>query len=82
MPLVAVTEKRHDAAEQILQQYHVLEKELNVKQLLDSPSALIGTVDQIVEDLLERRERYGFSYIVVWEPMDQFIPVVERLAGK
>jgi hypothetical protein len=33
---------------------------------------LLGTVDEIVETLQERRERYGFSYFVVLEP------VVER----
>jgi hypothetical protein len=30
---------------------------------LASPQALVGTVDQICEDLMYRRERWGFSYI-------------------
>ena len=51
--------------------------------MLDSPLVLIGTVDEIAETLQERRERYGFSYIVVMEPvMEAFAPVVERLAGR
>lgn len=82
VPLVAVTDKRRQAADQMLRQYNVPENVLNVEQVLESPSALIGTVDQIVEDLQARRERYGFSYIVVWQPMEQFAPVVERLAGR
>ena len=50
---------------------------------LDSPVALVGSVDEIVETLQERRERYGFSYIVVLEPVvEAFAPVVERLAGR
>jgi probable F420-dependent oxidoreductase len=81
VPIVAVTDKRDQAAAQILRAYNIPANTLNVEQVLESPSALIGTVDQIVEDLQARRERYGFSYIVVW-PMEQFAPVVERLAGR
>jgi hypothetical protein len=50
--------------------------------ILASPHALIGTIDQIVEDLQERRERYGISYVTVFaEQIDAFSPVVARLAG-
>jgi probable F420-dependent oxidoreductase len=50
--------------------------------LLDHPSVLIGTVDEVVERLIERRELYGFNYITVLEGMiDAFAPVVARLAG-
>lgn len=42
-----------------------------------------GTVEQIIEELLDRRVRYGFSYIQVIEPfMETFAPVVAQLAGK
>lgn len=44
------------------------------------PIVLVGTVDEICADLVERRERYGFSYIVVHD-LDAFAPVVARLAG-
>ena len=81
VPIVAVTDKPRQAAEATLRHYNIPENILNVDQLLDSPSALIGTVDQIVEMLQARRERYGFSYITVWQPMEQFAPVVERLVG-
>ena len=47
-----------------------------------SPIALIGTVDQITERLVERRERFGFSYVVIHETeMEAFAPVVAALAG-
>jgi probable F420-dependent oxidoreductase len=56
---------------------------LTPEQLAQVPVALIGTVDQICETLIERRERYGFSYWVVQEhQMDAFAPVLERLAGR
>jgi len=51
--------------------------------ILDSPRFLVGTVEQIVEDLEERRERYGISYVTVHgEQVETFSPVVERLAGR
>jgi hypothetical protein len=44
---------------------------------------LDGGIDQIVEEILARRERFGFSYIQVQEwQMEAFAPVVARLAGK
>ncbi len=44
------------------------------------PIVLVGTVDQICEDLIARREEFGFSYIVLHD-MEAFAPVVARLAG-
>jgi probable F420-dependent oxidoreductase len=79
---VAVTDHRRQRAEELLRQWGVPSERLSVAQLLASPSALIGTVEQIVADLQERRARMGFSYIVVHEPMEPFAPVVERLRGR
>jgi probable F420-dependent oxidoreductase len=46
------------------------------------PIALAGTVEQMAESLQQRREEYGFSYVVVHEPeMEQFGEVVAKLAG-
>lgn len=46
------------------------------------PNALFGSVDQICDVLVQRRERYGFSYIGVSDRnADAFAPVVARLAG-
>ncbi len=56
---------------------------MSVEQVLGLTHALIGTVDQICEDLLYRREQYGISYIVILDKdMEAFAPVVARLAGK
>ena len=49
---------------------------------LELPIVLIGTEDELCERLLERRERWGFTNIVVpGEAMESFAPVVARLAG-
>src|SRR5205085_10934026 len=56
---------------------------LSPEQTLGASHVLIGTVDQIVEELLLRRERYGISYIEVLDKyIDIFAPVVARLAGR
>jgi probable F420-dependent oxidoreductase len=50
--------------------------------LLESPNALLGSVELMLEMLLRRREQYGISYIVVVEDdMEAFAPVVAQLAG-
>ncbi len=51
--------------------------------LESSPFALIGPPDELVERLLERRERWGFSYVIVGqEDVEKFAPVVAALRGK
>lgn len=48
-----------------------------------SPFALIGNPAQLVEDLVARRERWGFSYVIVGaEDIESFAPVVAELAGR
>ncbi|MBX3314934.1 MAG: TIGR03621 family F420-dependent LLM class oxidoreductase [Actinobacteria bacterium] len=52
------------------------------EELADFPHALIGTVDEIVEQIEERRERFDASYVVVQaDAFEAFAPVVARLAG-
>lgn len=49
----------------------------------ESPFALIGSPSKIIEDLLERRRRYGFSYVIVGGgDIDSFAPVVAELNGR
>ena len=52
------------------------------RDVLEIPHFLIGTADQIVEDLKARRERYGISYPAIpGEAAEALAPVVERLTG-
>jgi probable F420-dependent oxidoreductase len=77
-PMVEITNDRRGAAERIAADLPV-----SAGDVLDSPTVLLGTVDEIADTLRERRERYGFSYVVVLETaMDAFAPVVERLGGR
>jgi probable F420-dependent oxidoreductase len=51
-------------------------------EVLATPFALIGSPEQLVDDLQARRERWGFSYIIVGaEDTDAFAPVVAELTG-
>jgi probable F420-dependent oxidoreductase len=49
---------------------------------LASPHAIVGSIDEICEQLIERRERWGISYLgLSADAIDEFAPVVARLAG-
>ncbi|MEY3054185.1 MAG: hypothetical protein RL550_708 [Actinomycetota bacterium] len=53
-------------------------------ELVEStPFALVGPTSKIVDDLLERRERWGFSYVIVgMNDVESFAPVVAALNGR
>jgi probable F420-dependent oxidoreductase len=49
----------------------------------ESPMVYIGSLEEIVERMIEVRERTGISYFAVFEPvMEAFAPVVKALAGR
>jgi probable F420-dependent oxidoreductase len=49
--------------------------------LAGSPYALIGDTERMVDTLVERRERWGLTYLTCWEEdIDVLAPVVSRLA--
>lgn len=75
---VVVTDVRRQAAEELSSRW----TQLTPDEILQTPYVLIGTIDQMVEDLQRYRARWGISYYVVHEPyMEAFAPVVARLAG-
>ena len=56
---------------------------LSRQEIEDFPHAGVGSVDQICESLIRRRERYGFSYITVGDAnIDAFAPIMQKLKGK
>jgi probable F420-dependent oxidoreductase len=74
---VSVTNERSTTADGIASMVG-----FSTEEVLATPFALIGTPGQLADDLRERRERWGFSYIVVGaEDVDTFAPVVAELAG-
>jgi probable F420-dependent oxidoreductase len=75
---VSVTEHRQQVAAFVASRLDV-----TAQQVLDAPFFLMGTIDEIIEDVLRRREQYGISYLSIFEPdREIFAPIVSRLAGK
>lgn len=55
---------------------------LTVDEARRAPHILVGSVEQIAETILERRERWGFSnWVIPVEAAERFAPVAARLAG-
>ncbi len=75
--LVLVTDDRRAAAGKVLERYGPIMSE---EELLETPFVLIGTVEQLAEQIIGNRERFGFTYYTVHGPfMEAFAPVVERV---
>lgn len=56
---------------------------LDPQHLADHPNVLIGTEDEVVDRLVERRERFGVNYVTVPEQQAvEFAAVVARLSGR
>ena len=56
---------------------------ITAEEALASPHALVGTVDQVVDEVLSWRERWGFSYISIDAgSIDDFAPVIEAVDGR
>jgi probable F420-dependent oxidoreductase len=74
--LVAVSDDRWSAAAALGRPFG-----LDAGEVLESPHALVGTVDDIVDDIRRRREEYGFDhYVVSQAALDDLAPAVEVLA--
>ncbi|HEY4871200.1 MAG TPA: TIGR03621 family F420-dependent LLM class oxidoreductase [Candidatus Dormibacteraeota bacterium] len=59
---VVITDHPRAAAEPLAKEY-----EMDPEQVFETPLVLIGSVDQIAQTLEQRRERFGLSYITVFE---------------
>jgi probable F420-dependent oxidoreductase len=90
--VVDVTDDRRAAAEQLVSDFRLQVQEqgglpdeeiMTVDDALQSPFLLLGTADEIAEQLRASRQRWGFSFVTVHEPyMPDFAAVVERLRGE
>ena len=75
--LVVVTDDREGVVSSLAGMFG-----LTPDEAMNSPHALCGTVEQIADDLVARREQFGISaYGVPIDALDAFAPVVAKLAG-
>jgi probable F420-dependent oxidoreductase len=73
-----VTDNRAGAVAHLSDQLNLAPEQIDA-----STSFLLGSVEAIVDQLQERRQRLGISYIMIHDRvMDAFAPVVARLAGR
>jgi probable F420-dependent oxidoreductase len=80
VPTIIITDQRRKRTEQYIHESGW--QGISVEQVWEMPAVFIGSVEQIVEDMRARRERYGFSYFVVSDhDMAAAAPIVARLAG-
>lgn len=79
-PVVVTDRARAAAQERADRLYEQTGVRLGVDEILESPHVFIGSIDELTRKLLEMRERYGISSVMVGD-VDTMAPVVERLAG-
>jgi hypothetical protein len=50
------------------------------EEILQTPFVFIGTVEQMAQQVLRNRDRYGFTYYTIHGPyLDTFAPVIEHV---
>ena len=75
--LAMVTDDRDGIVEQLSGGFG-----LTPDQARETPHALVGDVSEICDQLVERRERWGISYLgLSADQLEPFAPVIARLAG-
>lgn len=77
---VIVTDRREEAAERFARDQGW--SAVPTEKVLEMPSVFVGPVEQIIADMQMRRERFGFSYYVMFDHvMEEAAPIVSQLAG-
>jgi probable F420-dependent oxidoreductase len=71
----------HESVEQFYAQWGTNENQLSPDEVMNSPHALIGSEDAMVEKLLANRERFGISHFIFFEPIEASAGIVKRLSG-
>lgn len=76
--VAAVTDQRQEVAEGIGRGFG-----LTAEEVLGTPHFLVGTIDQMIDDLVGRREELGLTRVVFsGGALDDMAPLVARLAAK
>lgn len=80
--LLAITRRKQDATAAVGHWQRSIGAHVDVKELLQSPHVLVGSLDEICERILADRARWGFSYRTFY---DHALPdasrVLERLGS-
>jgi len=75
--LVMVTGDRRKAAADLVEQYRGT---VTAEEILETPFLFVGTIEEMADQVIRNRDRYGFTYYTVHEPyLDAFAPVIDRI---
>jgi alkanesulfonate monooxygenase SsuD/methylene tetrahydromethanopterin reductase-like flavin-dependent oxidoreductase (luciferase family) len=75
--VVKVTGDRRKAAAEMAEEYRGT---MTAEQILETPFLFVGTIEEMAEQIIRNRDRYGFTYYTVHEPyLDDFAPVIDRV---
>lgn len=75
--VVKVTGDRRKTAADMAEQYRGT---ITAEQILETPFLFVGTIEEMAEQVIRNRDRYGFTYYTVHEPyLDEFAPVIEQV---
>jgi probable F420-dependent oxidoreductase len=75
--VVKVTGDRRKAAADMAEEYRGT---MTAEQILETPFLFVGTIEEMAEQIIRNRDRYGFTYYTVHEPyLDDFAPVIDRI---
>ena len=76
--LVQLVEVTDDAERSLAATAAAIGDGMTVEELAAIPYVLIGTVDEIAQEILRARDRWGITYFAV-RSLDEFAPVIERV---
>jgi hypothetical protein len=78
---VITNNARAEAQDRADRLYRLTGIEITADEVLESPHIFIGSVEGLTQKVIELRERFGITSIMAGE-IDEFAPIVERLAGQ
>jgi probable F420-dependent oxidoreductase len=75
--VVIETGDRRKAAADLAEQYRGA---MTAEEIRENPFLFVGTVEEMAEQVVRNRARYGFTYYTVHEPyLDAFAPVISQV---
>lgn len=78
IPSIVLTDNRQTEAQRLIERNHW--QGVTIEQVLEMPAVFIGTIDEITQSMLDRRQQFGFSYYVFSDDaLETVAPIVEQL---
>ena len=76
--LVQMVDVTDDAEQSLAREAELIGDGMTATELAEIPYVLIGTVDEIADEILRARDRWGITYFAV-RALDDFAPVIARV---